>query len=209
MTTRTEMVARVRQELGDTTAPYVWDDTYLHNLVIEANDWYSRQFPRRGVGYQDVVAGQRSWAISPAAYGVVSVECPPGKVLPQDPTPIVGDPTSHTIRYRQAWALFGSTLYLRNPASGDEIGSSKLVVLQLMGWDRPDPFEPWNGPEGDVKLLVLWAAREAWLWHDGQTQRLNRKVGVRSQAERFEAALQYELKLRRRKASSRVLEVQG
>jgi hypothetical protein len=79
----------------------------------------------------------------------------------------------------------------------------------LQGWDRPDPVEEWNGPEGDVKLLVLWAAREAWLWHDGQTQRLNRKVGVRSQAERFEAALQYELKLRRRRASSRVLEVQG
>jgi hypothetical protein len=142
------------------------------------------------------------------AYGVVSVECPKGKMLPQDPTPISSDPTPYTWRHRQAWAVFGDTLYLRNPASGNEVGGSNLAILCLQRWDRPDPIEEWNGPEDGVRLLVMWAAREAWLWHDGQGQRLSRRVATVSQADRFDQALQYELKLRRRRASSRMLEVQ-
>jgi hypothetical protein len=203
------MRARLRQELGDEGAVKTWTDAYLDNLLIEANDWYSRQFPRKTTAYRDVLAGDRTFDVA-SAYGIVSVECPAGNPIPEDPTAITSDPTPYSAqRYRQAYAVFGDVLYLRNPAGGQEVGTSNLAMLVLLPWDRPDPVEPWNGPEDDEKLLILWAAREAWLWHDGQGQRLNRRVGTVSQTTRFSEQLDRELADRKRRASSRILEVQG
>ena len=209
MSNRTEMLARLRQELGDEGAVKTWSDAYLDNLLIEANDWYSRQFPRKTTAFRDVGEGDRTFDVA-NIYGIVSVECPAGKPIPEDPTAITSDPTPYSAqRYRQAYSVFGDVLYLRNPAAGQEVGPSNLAMLVLMPWDRPDPVEQWNGPEDDEKLLILWAAREAWLWHDGQGQRLNRRVGPTSQASRFASELERELSSRRRRATSRVLEVQG
>lgn len=203
------MLARLRQELGDESSPNIWSDAYLTNLVIEANEWYSRLYPRKGVGYRDVAAGQRTFDVPTGVYAVVGVECPLGRALPEDSTAYVGDPSAFGGALRQAYAIFGETLYLRNGAAGVEVGTATLAMLMLQAWDRPDPVEAWNGLEGDVRLLVLWGAREAWLWHDGQGQRLNRRVAVVSQAQRFGAMLEEELRLRARRSSftSRTMEV--
>jgi hypothetical protein len=205
------MLARLRQELGDTTSPNIWDDTYLENLLIEANDWYSRLYPRGSTATQDVVADQRTFTVTPGTFEVLHVECPPGNQLPLDSNAFSADPTAWSGTYRQAWAVFGDTLYLRNAAAGDEVGAANLVMFLQVAWDRPDPVETWNGPENDVRLLVLWAAREAWLWHDGLTQRLQRKVAQYSQAQRFGDMLNDELRTRARRNSfgSRTLEVAG
>jgi hypothetical protein len=204
------MVTRLRQELGDETSPYIWSDTYLTNLIIEANDWYSRLYPRKAVAHADVATGQRTFDVPEGAYAVVGVECPPGNALPEDSTAYTSDPTPFTGPLRQAYAIFGGTLYLRNSAAGKEVGASHLAMLVLQAWDRPDPVEPWNGPAADVRLLVLWAAREAWLWHDGQTQRLQRKVGAATQVLRFGSMLDEELRIRARRSAftSRTMEVE-
>ena len=208
MSNRTEMVARLRQELGDPTAPYIWEDAHLHNLIVEAAEWYSGLFPMKTVAYDDVSEGQRVFSV-PQAGTVIDVELPPGVVLPRDPQAYVGDPTVQGPLYRQAWAVWDGDLYLRNPAGGDEVGIAKLAMHAHVPWGRPDPIEQWNGPFADEVLLIVYAAWQAWLAHDGTTQRLKRSVPATTQAGAYRARLEDLLKSRRRRFGSRLLEVQG
>ena len=205
MSNRTQMRARLREELGDTGTVKVWSDSLLDDLLIEAAGWYSKLWPMQATAYRDVANGQRSFDVPPGALGVASVECPPGKALPQE----VGGTTGSLGRtgLRQSWSLWAGTLFLGNPASGEEVGTSKLVMRVLLPWDRPDPVEDWNGPEDDERLLILWAATEAWGWLDGQDQKLGRMSKAGSQAARYAVELEREVTARRRAASSRRLEL--
>src|SRR5439155_11637987 len=138
--------------------------------------------------------------VPPGALGVGSVQCRPGRALPQEAG---GTPGSlGRTGLRQSWSLWAGTLFLRNPASADQVGTSKLVMRVLLPWDRPDPVEDWNGPEDDERLLILWAATEAWGWLDGQDQKVGRTSKAGSQAARYAAELEREVTARRRAASS-------
>jgi hypothetical protein len=98
-------------------------------------------------------------------------------------------------------------IYLGNPAQGDEVGTGKLIMRVLLPWDRLDPVEDWNGPEDDERLLVLWAATEAWAWLDGQDQKRGRPGKAGSQTQRYAEQLEREVAARRRAATSRRMEV--
>ena len=56
MSNRTELLARLRVELGDNTSPNLWSDTLLDDLLIEAGAWYSR-------------------AVAPARYSLPGRDC--------------------------------------------------------------------------------------------------------------------------------------
>ncbi len=139
------------------------------------------------------------------ALGVVAVECPPGVALPQEIGGTTG--STGTTRVRQSWNVWGGTLYLHNPASGEEVGTSRLVMRVLQPWDRLDPVEPWNGPENDERLLVLWAATEAWSWLDGQDQKRGRPGKAGYQTARYAEQLEREVAARRRAATSKRMEL--
>ena len=205
MSNRTQMRDRLRRELGDTGTATFWSDSLLDNLLVEAAGWYSRLWPMQANAYRDVALGQRTFDVPPGALGVVSAECPPGKSLPQEAGGTTGTPGRAT--QRQSWSNWAGTLYLSNGASGDEVGTSKLVMRVLLPWERPDPVVDWNGPEDDERLIILWAATEAWAWLDGQDQKRGRPTKAGSTAKRYAEQLEREVAARRRAAGSRRLEV--
>jgi len=205
MSNRTQLRARLRQELGDTGTVKMWSDTLLDDLLIESVGWYSRLWPLQATAYRDVAAGQRTFEVPPGALGVTQVECPPGRVLPQEAGRASGG--SGSAGTRQSWSEWGGVIYLGNPAQGDEVGASKLIMRVLLPWDRLDPVEDWNGPEDDERLLVLWAATEAWAWLDGQDQKRGRPNKAGSQTKRYAEQLEREIAARRRAATSKRMEV--
>jgi hypothetical protein len=205
MSNRTQLRARLREELGDTGSVHVWSDDLLDDLLVEAVGWYSRLWPMQSAAYRDVAANQRTFQVPAGTIGVVQVECPPGRVLPQEAQGEEGDPGR--VGRRQSWSLWAGTVYLSNPATGDEVGTNKLVMRLLLHWDRLDPNIDWNGPEEDERLLVLWAATEAWAWLEGQEQKRGRAGNTaRSQATRCARQLEHEVTARRRSATSRRLQ---
>jgi hypothetical protein len=204
MSNRTELRARLRQELGDTGSLTVWNDTLLDSLLVEAGDWYSRLWPRQSEAYSDVASGQRMFDVPSGALGIVGVECPPGKELPQEASGTIGAPQAHWVG--QTWSLWGGVLRLGRAASGAEIGTATLVMKVLLPWNRLDPTEPWNGPEDDERMLVLWAATEAWAWLDGEDRKRGRPGRSGQMTARYANELEQEIAARRRAATSRRLE---
>ena len=205
MSNRTQLRARLREELGDTGVVKVWSDTHLDELLVESVGWYSRLWPMQGTAYRDVVAGQRTFEAPPGVLGITQVECPPGKVLPQEVGSASGGVGSRGTR--QSWSEWSGVVYLGNTARGDEVGTGRMIMRVLLPWDRLDPVESWNGPEGDERLLVLWAATEAWAWLDGQDQKRGRPMRSGSQTARYGEQLEREIAARKRAARSRMLEV--
>jgi hypothetical protein len=86
------------------------------------------------------------------------------------------------------------------------VGESRLIMRLFVPWDRLDPEEPWNGPEEDERLLVLWAATQAWAWLEGQDGKRVRHAGSGMSATRYAEQLEREIAARRRAATSRTLE---
>jgi hypothetical protein len=204
MSNRTQLLARLRQELGDTGTVKVWADSLLESLLVEAGDWYSRLWPMQSKVFRDVSVGQREFAVPQGALGISGVECPPGRPLPQEAATVVGTP--QTAGVRQTWSPWGGAVYLGRPAAGSEPGTSMLAMRVLLPWDRLDPVEPWNGPEDDERLLVLWAATEAWAWLDGQDQKVGRPARAGAMTARYAQRVEQEVAARKRAASSRTLE---
>ena len=203
MSNRTQLRERLRLELGDTGSVQVWSDDLLDALLVESVDWYSRLWPMQEVLYRDVAQGQRTFSLVSGTLGVTSVECPPGRVLPHEATAPVG--ASQGTGFRQSWSVWGSTLYLGRGASGDEVGTLRLVLHVLLPWPGLDPVEHWEGPSGDERLLVLWSAVEAWAWLDGQDQKRGRPARSGAMTARYTEELEREVAARRRAATSRVL----
>ena len=204
MSNRTELRARLRLELGDTGTTSLWSDTFLDDLLVEAGEWYSRLWPRHATGYRDVASGDRTFAVPDGALGISGVECPPGLALPQEASAVIG--ASLQTGVRQTWSLWGDEILLGRAASGDEVGSSSLVIRHLLPWDRLDPVEPWNGPEGDERLLILWSAAQAYAWLEGQEGKRARNPAAGASSTRYADQLEREISARRRAASSRQLE---
>jgi len=177
----------------------------MDELLVESVGWYSRLWPMQGTAYRDVTAGQRTFEAPPGVLGITQVECPPGRTLPQEAGWSSGGLGSS--RLRQSWSGWGGVVYLGNPARGEEVGTGKLIMRVLLPWDRLDPVESWNGPEGDERLLVLWAATEAWAWLDGQDQKRGRPLRQGSQTARYAEQVEREIAARKRAARSRALEV--
>ena len=204
MSNRTELRARLRQELGDTATLVVWSDTLLDSILVESGAWYSRLWPRHATAYRDVASGARTFSTPPGALGISGVECPPGVPLPQEASAPIGVPPPAGVR--QTWSLWGDTVYLGRPAAGDEVGSSHLVMRVLLPWDRLDPVEPWNGPEEDERLLILWSAAQAYAWLEGQDAKRARNPAAGKSAQWYTTQLEREISARRRAATSRRLE---
>ncbi|HEY0070686.1 MAG TPA: hypothetical protein VGE04_12035 [Chloroflexia bacterium] len=203
MSNRTQLRERLRLELGDTGEVQVWSDDLLDALLVESVGWYSRLWPMQEKLFRDVAQGQRTYNILTGTLGVVSVECPPGRVLPHEAAGPVGAPQS--AGYRQSWSIWGDTLYLGRGASGDEVGTMHLVMQVLLPWPRLDPEEQWEGPADGERLLVLWSAVEAWAWLDGQDQKRGRPARSGVMVARYTDELEREVAARRRAATSRTL----
>ena len=204
MNTKGQLRTRLRDELGDNGASQVWSDTLLDSLLDEAVDWYSRLFPMQAVAYRDVAAGQTTFAVPPGALQIVQAECPPGTVLPQEASAPAGESSRGGLR--QSWSIWAGAVFLGNPASGNEVGTGRLIIKLLLPWDPLSAIDDWNGPPGDERLLVIWAAGEAWAWLDGQDQKRGRPGKAGIMARRYAGEIEGEIRARGRAASSRRLD---
>jgi hypothetical protein len=207
MSNRNELRDRVREELGDGVAPYLWSNDLLDSLLVEAGEWYSRLWPMQEAAYRDVAEGQRVFDLPEGTVDVGAVECPPGIPLAHEaPGPIGISPAAGGTR--QSWSVWAGNIYLGRPAAGAEVGLTKLLVRFLGPWDRLDPIEQWNGPAADERLLVLWAVAQAWAWLEAQEEKRGRppRPSYASASARAAAQLEAEIAARRRAATSRRLE---
>src|SRR4051794_29092452 len=183
MSNRTELRARLRQELGDIGDITGWSDTLLDSLLVEAGEWYSRLWPRQTEAYRDVASEQRAFDVPPGALSIVGVECPPGRELPQEASGPIGAPL--TFGVRQTWSVWGGTLRLGRPASGNEVGATQLIMRGLLPWDRLDPVEQWNGPQDDERLLVLGPATGGGAWREGKDKKRGRPTRSGAMTRRY------------------------
>ncbi len=205
MSNRTQLRDRLRVELGDAGANKVWSDGLLDDLLNDSVTWYSQLWPMQTAAYRDVAAGQRTFSAPSGVFSVTQVECPPGRILPQEASGATG--SASQTGQRQSWSRWGGVIYLGNPASGDEVGASHLIMRVLLPWDRLDPSDDWTGPEDDERLLVLWAATEAWAWLEGQDEKRGRPSKAGKTAARYAEQLEREVTARGRAAISRGMEV--
>lgn len=203
MSNRTQLREKLRLELGDTGTNKVWSDDLLDDLLNDSVSWYSRLWPMQAAAYRDVEVGQRTFSVPSGAYSVAQIECPPGRILPQEASGASG--SAGQSGRRQSWSQWGGVVYLGNPASGDEIGNSHLIMRVLLPWDRLDPSDDWSGPEDDERLLTLWAATEAWAWLEGQDEKRGRPTKAGQTAARYAEQLEREVRARGRAATSRRL----
>jgi hypothetical protein len=205
MSNKTELLVRLREELGDTGGAHTWTDSLLGHLLDEAVDWYSRLFPVHTDAFRDVAAGQRTFDIPSGAIAVAQVECPPGIILGREAGGSTGYPGSSATR--QTWSTWAGNVFLSNGAHGSEIGTGNLIMRLLMPWPPLDPVEDWEGPASDERLLVMWAAAEAWAWLDGQDRKRGRVSDAGFMSTRYAEEVEREVSARSRSASSRRLEV--
>ena len=202
MTTKVTALARLRIELNDTGSTKTWTDTYLNDLLDEAVDWYSLQFPLKMIAYKNVVANQRTFAVPTAMTDVDNIELPPGRRIPYDPSTPSGNPVNEPLQ-AQTWKRYGSNIYIRNGATGDEIGTNYLQCEGHGTWDHLDPSEAWTGPDADVRLLILWCAWQAATQADLNNALQGRASVYGKAALNFKAQLETEVASRRRKLTSR------
>lgn len=196
MTNRTDMVNRLRKELGDEGTAQTWSTSFLEQVTIEAAQWLSYRVPLPTTAVRDVTAGQRTFAMSVGWTEVFGVECPPGNPLPFDPDPHIGSPLATGRAYSQAWSMWGATIYLRNPASGPEVGAGKFVIMAGLPYDRPDPVVAWNGAAVDERLLLLYGAVAAWVWLRGYHLKSNRLTALGDQIDHYKEQLASEVAVR-------------
>ena len=188
-----ELVALLRPVLMDSVAPYQWPDAALQQAIQEATAQHSFLFPRERRLAYDVTAGLTAIAIYPVdtAPSVLSdppagletgddagpagggqaqlisvqrVELPPGTPLPEDGGQTTDPAASGSTTYTQGYRWRDGFLYFRNPASGDEVGSLKLIVELLQTYSQPDAAGSykWDGPVHDLPLLLALAQRAAY-----------------------------------------------
>jgi hypothetical protein len=198
------MVERLREELGDETSPYTWSDDYLNNLVVEAAESLGMEFPVIATLQKDVAANQRSFSLA-VGQRVMGAECPPGNPIPQDELAISSDPSSFEPPHVQSWSQIEDKVYLRNKASGSEVGVAKLVLRVSSPWERPDSSDQWGGSAADELLLIAHSAVQAWYFLEGKQARLGRAVNTKPR-EAAEARLAVLKRNRRARFTHRSLE---
>jgi len=181
----TDLRGQLRGLLLDSTAPQVWSDAVLTHCLAEAIAEHSFQFPAQAVAALSLSAGQTAVPLyalpaelpqaDPAdptgsatqaaqILGVLRVELPAGIVLPDDPGQATDPAASGSAQYRQAYRWRAGWIYLRNGASGAEVGAGTLRVELLQTWSVPNEAGTitWDGPQYDLPLILLLAKRTAY-----------------------------------------------
>jgi len=200
-----DFIARLRRELGATTADEIWSDAYLTDLINEGSRWFARMFPFELVTRLNVAADQRAFDLPFNTNNVRSVQLA-GHIIPKDDN-VFPDPPGENPNPPgrvQAWNTWGTQLWLRWPARGTEVGTAKLVIIHSNFGEDLDTSAPTNeykGPTDGIRLIVIFAAKEAWAWLDGQDVRRGRGPRLVSQTARYERQLDREVDSYRRKRS--------
>lgn len=167
MATRATLRARVRRELGDGGAVYLWSDEQVNDHLADAIRELGRALPRGPVAATlTTVAGQREYAIGAAVAAVVGLEYPVGRPLPRAGgpagTPATGTPDLADTGYAQEWTgeAAAGTVRLRNaPAAGGE--ALRVVYRPLPTPPSDDATAVAVAPEEEA-IVALLACRSLW-----------------------------------------------
>lgn len=196
MTTRAELRARVRAELGDGGGTPLWSDALLHQWLDEAIREYGEQLPREASTSLVSVAGQASYALPSDLDRVLRVEHPDG-VLRLAARPAGGDITSVGATGRSpavgTFDVWGGQLVLE-PAP--EAGGEAIQVRYLATYPTPaTDGAVLATPSRDDAALVWAVCARALRWintDESKRQRFERERG----ASAHQAASRYERDVR-------------
>lgn len=183
MTTRLDLMNRVRAELGDTVGPqYVWPDTLLQQYVVEAVREWGLVRPVRRQEFLVGTAGQRDFGLGAELIpnGVVSVEWPQGILVPGGMTAVqtprwswdVGASSSQIWFYDQAYELVedGSNRFVRfrYPVPAEAQGQS-VIVTYLGYYAAPQQDGDTLEVAVEDETALLWfVCGRAYRWLDEQ-----------------------------------------
>lgn len=151
---------RVRAELGDETAPYLWADALLDTWLTEALAALSLRLPREALWETASMAGQEAYPLPLGLLAVLAVEHPAGRLR----TP--GDPRGADGAGAGTFRVWQGQLWLRPAptASGEPIRVWYLARRAVPAADSdPLPVEA-----GDEELLLLYVCARALAWVSGQ-----------------------------------------
>jgi hypothetical protein len=184
MTTRLELVERIRLELGDGMGPnYVWSDALLAEYVREAlREWSLVRPARRQVSMLGAI-GQRDFVLNAEVVpnGVVSVEWPLGVLLAKGATQaqaprwgwdVVTASTGSFWFYEQAYELVENgtqaLVRLRYPLTA--AGTNEPIVITYLAYyaapqQDSDVLEV---ASADETALVWFVCGRAYRWLDEQ-----------------------------------------
>ncbi|HLI29348.1 MAG TPA: hypothetical protein VKZ60_19965 [Chloroflexota bacterium] len=152
--------ARVRAELGDETAPYLWADALLDTWLAEALAALSLRLPREARWETASVAGQAVYPLPLGVLTVLAVEHPAGP--PWLPSASGGAERAGAGTFR----VWQGQLWLRPAPTVD---GAPIRVWYLAR--RPAPSadsDPLPVEAGDEELLLLYVCARALAWVSGQ-----------------------------------------
>ncbi|GEM_PF-942515 len=216
MTTRAELLGRIRNELNDTGTTKLWADALLQGWIGEAIRDYSERLPREATTTWASVAGQASYVLPADFATALRVEHPAGFYRVYAPLAggdVLEDTSALCVAVGQqvlTFDVFGGSLLL-DPApdqAGDVITLRYLAVYAEPTADG----DVLATPSRDDELLVWLACARALEWigtDEAKRMRFERQRGVSAQdqarvyAERYREAV--ELRMRRPRQGRRLV----
>lgn len=183
MTTRLDLMGRVRTELGDSVGPqFVWSDALLHQYLGEAVREWGLVRPVRRQEFLTGTAGQRDFGLGAELIpnGVVSVEWPQGIVVPVGVTAVqtprwswdIGASSSQIWFYDQTYELVEdgtqSLVRFRYPVPTEAQGQA-VIVTYLGYYAAPQQDTDTLEVAGEDEAALLWfVCGRAYRWLDEQ-----------------------------------------
>lgn len=151
MTTRADVLARVRLRLEDTGVTPLWSDAEIEEGMRWMLDEYSAWWPEQDRVTVAVLADAREVTIPAGITRVLRVVDPNERVLPQR----AGIPLGYDRDELASWEQWAGELVLTQAA---EAGDYVLWVEQAYGWPALTT-DVWPTPERDISLIVAGAAQ--------------------------------------------------
>ncbi|MCL5256556.1 MAG: hypothetical protein M1319_02025 [Chloroflexi bacterium] len=177
MSTRADLRARIRQELGDETAgAYVWSEALLNAYIASAIRRCGLDLPKESMMEISLVAGQRYYTLPDDCRQVAAVEYPEGVFLRRDPVAGGDRLFAGGGEDEDAWEQYGGALWLRRtpPVNGEVVKLRYLGSYLCPG----DDVTTLDLPAQDEDLVVWLVCEAALSWLNKQKdKRLERRGG--------------------------------
>jgi hypothetical protein len=162
MSTRLQLRSTLRERLEDTSGAPLWADASLNEFLAAAVRTYGATFPQAATAATAALVAGNTGVALPAGVPqgqIVAVRDAHGRDVPKA-TERQGSAPADATGLVQAWSVWGGTLRLQRPVSGDEVGAWAIDYLggrELVADDVTQ--QPIEG--GDEPIVVALAGAQA------------------------------------------------
>jgi hypothetical protein len=198
MTTRSDIRARVRAELGDETlGAYVWSDVLLDSHIAAGLRRCGFDLPAEAETAIMAISGVTVYPLPADCLRVIKVEHPAGTILRRGSATAGDNWTAPVMGRENAWEEYAHNLVLMAGPSADE--TVIVRYLRLYGVPADDSAEL-DIPGADEDLIVWLVCETALVWLKKQKdKRLDRRAGFLypdTYAKRYQEAVRVRKRVR-------------